>query len=421
MFATAQSTKNTQPQKLTSLPGDSTLDEYEKKIHNFAVPPQAKYQIYIKPCYRLGEDTCEMQVVDTTIPAKISKPTSTDHMSTKLNKFVNRYNHMSLELLLLNTTDKYHMGAILLDEAAATDPPSDSLSAILGALYNDTLRYFIKNYAYVEPCVKSTGAPTVIPKAHNQVHSTMQWITQVRGKWNSLTDLQRAYLGMRYTNPPHPPEVTGLIGADVLAASYMNSLLRYRHHECKSAKRVQTHFENLAGHVSRATDTKNLTEARGEFAATKVMLTLYGSEDPQQANYQLKWYFVGHGHTGVDQIWAKRSPNGVITQYVIVEAKGSCNASLGTASYGEQMSPRWVYHHILNIYKNGQTRSLGQKILSAMLGVTGFEGVKVWGLIVQSLFDKERPTDTNSNVIEFQDCGQYKIDPATLKDDPFKD
>ena len=195
------------------------------------------------------------------------------------------------------------------------------------------------------------------------------------------------------------------------AAKTYQTTHRFAHHEAKSAQRLSTHFGALSTRaLQRAQGSKNplpqyVTETRGEHMAAKVLLTCL----PDSGNYQLKLGFVPNGHHGIDQIWARRDPgSGAVTEYIIVEAKGSSEAHLGLPEYGEQMSPKWVFSSLMNmanVQGGGRDARLAAKILTAMFsdnftnqGTAQNPGV--WGLILKALYDHNKPNSMHNKMIE---------------------
>jgi hypothetical protein len=181
---------------------------------------------------------------------------------------------------------------------------------------------------------------------------------------------------------------------------------RFGHHEHKSASRLSTHFTNIAGRAGHITPAGNpspqfVSEARGEHVGAKVLLTALGDDD-----YQLKLGFRPGGHTGIDQIWVRRGRNtGAVTEYFIVEAKGSQGANLGLPQHlGAQMSARWVFNGLMALANSGTPEArTGEKALRAMFDDNA--AIPVTGLVIKSLFE---PAHGNwSQVVEVIGLGQY--------------
>lgn len=196
-----------------------------------------------------------------------------------------------------------------------------------------------------------------------------------------------------------------------MATNTYNTTYRFSHHEAKSAERLSTHFTELSTRAAQLTKQTQLpmpqyvTETRGEHMAAKVLLTCL----QDSGNYQLKLGFVPGGHHGIDQIWARRdSGSGAVTEYIIVEAKGSAGAQLGLPEYGEQMSPKWVFSSLMdmaNVQGGGRDARLAAKILTAMFsdnftGQGTAQNPGVWGLVLKALYDHNKPTSMHHKVIE---------------------
>ena len=196
------------------------------------------------------------------------------------------------------------------------------------------------------------------------------------------------------------------------AAQTYNTTHRFAHHENKSAQRLSNHFQALSTRALYRTNTnantpmpQYVTETRGEHMAAKVLLTCL----PDSGNYQLKLGFIPGGHHGIDQIWARRDAGtGAVTEYIIVEAKGSVGAHLGLAEYGEQMSSKWVFSSLMamaNAHPVTREARLARKVLTAMFddnfanqGTAQTPGV--WGLVLKALYAHDKPNSTHTKVIE---------------------
>ncbi|MEP9318437.1 hypothetical protein ABKS89_14970 [Pseudomonas sp. LABIM340] len=185
---------------------------------------------------------------------------------------------------------------------------------------------------------------------------------------------------------------------------YTNTTLmgfeKYMKHEGKSLARLKTHFSELASSIptqSGSHQSRVVTEARGEYASSKIMLT------SQSADYQLK---VGKSKAGrpngIDQIWVKRNMvSGAVERYVLVEAKGSVKAHPGFTETGEQMSPRWVFFVLLMMAAKDASYvdpehgvNTARKIITALIN-PGHPPVS--GVMVKSLFGSK----SAENVLDF--------------------
>ncbi|TWC22599.1 hypothetical protein FBY06_105181 [Pseudomonas sp. SJZ085] len=177
-------------------------------------------------------------------------------------------------------------------------------------------------------------------------------------------------------------------------------------HDRKSGNRIQNHFQNL----ENSNAIHFASETRGEYAAAKLLITVLGNE------YQMKIGKASSGRTnGIDQIWVKRNLiSGVVEEYIIVECKGSVDASLNEAKYGWQMSPCWVFYCLVGLLgTNGSLASTSttdvfakttmvRKILNALIN-PGPPVVK--GLVIQPM----TKSITAPNNIEMVDLGAYDL------------
>lgn len=185
---------------------------------------------------------------------------------------------------------------------------------------------------------------------------------------------------------------------------------RFKRHDNRSGNRLSKHYENLAHGL---TTKQAITAARGEYAATKLLITAYGID------YQLKRGKSPNGTrpNGIDQIWVKRDRHtGDVREYLIIEAKGSVLASLDHSKTGQQMSPRWLFWCLIKMAKGdkkytdqfnskAKTQSLPSKILDALIN-TG--GVPVRGIVFHSLYGSV----SESKVVQMTDLGPYDFSHA---------
>jgi hypothetical protein len=174
---------------------------------------------------------------------------------------------------------------------------------------------------------------------------------------------------------------------------------RATHHNFRSTQRTQSFYTAAETHLQHHTVTRSIgTEMRGEIAATEYVIAGNG--------YHLKMAFDGQGHTGIDQIWVRRV-NGEITEYMIVEAKGSYNAKLGHAVKGTQMSPRWVYVSLMEMIQKNSHTDTARKILAAIHGVTA---VAVTGGMVKCKFKPSLGHNAHDqHTIIYHGYDDYKI------------
>lgn len=205
---------------------------------------------------------------------------------------------------------------------------------------------------------------------------------------------------------------------------------RFNLHEAKTAARLRQQLSNVAANIksnSPSALSREVTEARGEYAATKIILTLFGSPEFRQifgtaGELQLKIGKAAQGsQNGIDQIWVERDmATGDVKRYFIVEAKGNKDATVGfTQQTGYQMSFRWLFYALVMMWR-GDGRYMDQtspnqsrtakKILDAMFDDQ--KRIKVVGLKVKSLFGGGR--DFNS-IVELTYYGEYNA-PEVLQD-----
>ena len=197
-------------------------------------------------------------------------------------------------------------------------------------------------------------------------------------KLPSSTPAEQALIGTEYAaliaDPQTSAIVNSVIGPPVyispsqhlahVVARQQGARARYflghraAHHQYRSAVRTQAFYQDVDQHLQTHPVTRSIgTEMRGEVAATEYLIA--------ETGYELKMAFSGQGHTGIDQIWVKRL-HGDITEYMIVEAKGSYNAKLQQAQKGMQMSARWVYVSLMEMVRAGAHVEMARKILAAI-------------------------------------------------------
>ncbi|MGH1485268.1 MAG: hypothetical protein ACRBCI_03540 [Cellvibrionaceae bacterium] len=102
-----------------------------------------------------------------------------------------------------------------------------------------------------------------------------------------------------------------------------------------------------------------ITEAKGERAAADYMSNNHPDADI------VRGFEPG---TGFDQVWAKRNPDGSVSEYMIVEAKGP-GAKLSTnANKGKQMSQEWVENTAEQMSRSSNTSAsqLGNDVMDAI-------------------------------------------------------
>ncbi|MET3457642.1 MULTISPECIES: hypothetical protein [Pseudomonas] len=206
-------------------------------------------------------------------------------------------------------------------------------------------------------------------------------------------------------NHPNIKQCVHALSKDPAAYSEVSGWLKFRKNDVKSGNRLNNHYSNL-----RDSNAKHYaSENRGEYGAAKLMVTVMGT------HYQLKIGKASSGRTnGIDQIWVKRNlRTGAVEEYLIVECKGSVDAHLGDASYGRQMSTRWVFYCLLGLLgSNGNLAStstsdvyakkaLVNKILLALIN----PGIPVRGMIVQPM----RKSKTDPDSIDVYELGTYSL------------
>ena len=156
---------------------------------------------------------------------------------------------------------------------------------------------------------------------------------------------------------------------------------------------------------------------RGEYAAAKILTTLFSKQDndlynPKYSDYQMKLGYVEG--TGLDQIWAVREKSGDVKKYVLVEAKGSRDAELGWPSVGQQMSAAWVISALMKLAEKGNRISnTAKKILDEIFKEDG-KGKPVAGLIIQAAFSPENKGGTNNTVV-VRRLSNYNMDAETAQ------
>lgn len=181
---------------------------------------------------------------------------------------------------------------------------------------------------------------------------------------------------------------------------------RFKRNDIKSGNRLSTHYTNLGADLG---SSQSRTAARGEYAASKLLITAYG------VDYQMKMGKSANGTrpNGIDQIWVKRDMRtGDVIEYLIVEAKGSVNATLGHPNTGQQMSPKWLFWCLIKMagnkasYIGAETKTdLPIKILNALIN---HGGVPVRGIIFHSLYGSKN----ESKVVQMNDIGLYQFASA---------
>lgn len=260
---------------------------------------------------------------------------------------------------------------------------------------------------------RHTGGSTLAHTVFDSANPDVQWILAHRTETLAALEYirQLGQVSQRAREAWNHYDAVTRLGADTLqavrswlfGADNSGGWHRFKRNDVKSGDRLKRHYENLGADVSTE---QAVTAARGEYAASKLLVTAYG------ANYQMKMgKSAGGGRpNGIDQIWVKRDmQTGNVVEYLIVEAKGSVNATLGHPSTGQQMSPKWLFWCLLKMvardgrYMDAQTSSdLPRKILDALINPGG---IPVRGVIFQSLYGSLN----ESKVVQMTDIGLYQF------------
>lgn len=260
---------------------------------------------------------------------------------------------------------------------------------------------------------RHTAGTTVAHSLFDSTDPDVQWILAHRFETlSAITDVQQ-YRWIR----PHAAAAWGhyqaLLSKDPNTREAVRNWLygqdhsvgwgRFKRNDTKSGNRLSSHYTNLGTGLNTE---QARTAARGEYAASKLLITAYGP------NYQLKMgkSVGGSRPNGIDQIWVKRDmQTGNVLEYLIIEAKGSVNATLGHPSTGQQMSPKWLFWCLVRMaaghgsYIDVQTsRELPKKILSALINNGG---IPVRGVVFHSLYGSQN----ESKVVEMTDLGLYNF------------
>ncbi|MGN8275851.1 hypothetical protein [Pseudomonas sp. SMN5] len=292
-----------------------------------------------------------------------------DHVITQ---YQNRYGanigstHLATQLILLDSTDEAQIKRAIRRDARYTDPKhinrNPSASVVFGIndrALAEKVQWFMENIEETRKGFETMAARLTPQGEFGRRFSEIVTLNSAN------YDLMRNVKSWLY---------------DAYGSS-QPGWERFVHHDIYSARRVRTHFENL-GDAGK-------TEARGEYAATKFLLTIEGQ------NYQMKIGKAASGRTnGIDQIWTRRNMlTGAIEEYLIIESKGSLGGTLTNTEYGQQMSPRWVFNCLIGLFGTDYRlassaasdkyakQTLVVKILDAMINDT----IPVTGYIFQAM------------------------------------
>lgn len=298
--------------------------------------------------------------------------TQEERVIEQLQNRYNRYtgNHSTAQLVLLDTNDQDLVEQALRRDARRTsfDDPYQG---------NDDVRWLAKN---------RTEAERHISKKEFSFEVNFR-LARLRSQNPQL--FQQIFQWIAWQDPGQP---------------------RIGHHDAKGATRLRNHYTNLRSGLDRK---QGITEARGEYAAAKILITV------MQEHYQMKMGKAGDGGrpNGIDQIWVKRDPyTGTVNEYLIVEAKGSINAHLGHPQDGQQMSPRWLFTRLVQMaaghgsfIDDDTNRRLPRKILEAMFDDT--RTVLVRGIVFHALYG----TTNENQVVQMTDLGTYNQPEAVTQ------
>ena len=357
--------------------------------------PEWSRHISLDNMTALWNRTTQAQNTNFAVPAQMNVTQQSHYYGNQMGQMPqlqNRYaaGALTAQLLLLdvhvqanqnvqNMATQAAMVATLTQEAANTQFAHPALGAL--DISNPHVRWIVKN-----------------PAGHLPIHGG-----QFATHWAAIPLAQQTALQLAGLDPSQP-------NYSYMAAFFMKQNYeatgRFGHHENKSASRLSTHFTDISARAGHITPTGNpmpqyVSEARGEHVAAKVLLTALGTDD-----YQLKLGFRPGGHVGIDQIWVRRNRNtGAVTEYIIVEAKGSQGANLGLPQdLGAQMSPRWVFNRLMLLANSGTPEArTGQKALLAMFDDNA--AIPVIGLVIKSLFEPDH--GSWSQVVEVTGLGRY--------------
>ncbi|NNB94174.1 hypothetical protein HI113_09690 [Corallococcus exiguus] len=300
------------------------------------------------------------------------------------------------QLILLDTDEEDAMLKALQKDAKRTAFPDPALSH---AMFSDPdMRYLVKHSKRLRDNIKKHGSYTALGSAFDPDLKSRLEDLKKRHKWDDQK-VKEEIEPIRKHFRTHRNE-------------YLDNY-RAGHHDSRSAARLKAHLETLAEKLKNDGGSGRFAAARGEYATSKALLTLFGTERWEMK----KGVAVSGGANGIDQIWVQRDDRGNIICYLIVEAKGSNGARLEYRDTGEQMSPRWVFNCLLQMasgnrkyYDTSQPNQqrMAKKILDAMFDPNG---PKVYGMKIHSLYGQ----NTFNLCVEIRDMGEYN-DPQALVD-----
>jgi hypothetical protein len=199
------------------------------------------------------------------------------------------------------------------------------------------------------------------------------------GESGGRTSLSRKVKRQRVAiQPVLPCEVEKMI------ADRADEALLKQHLEAIDVHR-QKYEKRLAEEPDVVAHKAKITEAKGEFEATVLMLKAHG-------DHRILWTF-GPG-TGFDQLWFVQSPDDT---YVIVEAKGPGAKLSEGAKKGDQMSTEWVRNTLEELSHSKSLSDTDRGHVEKMLkGIDVGPPPKVTGKVITA--------EPGGGAIEMTDC-----------------
>ncbi|MGG7554647.1 hypothetical protein [Pseudomonas frederiksbergensis] len=280
--------------------------------------------------------------------------------------YLNRYADTSSpdnagQLILLDNDTQIQIATALERDAKFTIAKEKRASEILLGEYQANAEWLIQNWETT--------------KAH---------IKGLLNRENLCSTVSSHLMQLRNYNQAHYLKLQTAVWYDESVPSFVHD--RTVSNGTKSASRIIKHYQSLGSDLSRK---EKRTEARGDYAATKLFLTVMGPD------FQMKMG-KSNGNTrphGIDQIWVRRDvKTGDVAAYYIVESKGSSGAHLGLTKTGEQMSSQWLFNCLLKMADGKKThidrqtsKEMPKKILKAMIN----SSPPVKGVIFNSLYGSQ--------------------------------
>jgi hypothetical protein len=318
-----------------------------------------------------------------------------DHV---VNQYQNRYGanigstHLATQLILLDSTDEEQIKQAIRRDARHTGPKHINKAVSAAVVFNiqdywlaERVQWFMENKEEAQQGFTSRDMRQIPPAEFNR-------------RFNEIVDRNRANFDLMRNVKSW---VFGSFGAS------QPGWERFVHHDIYSARRVRTHLNNL--------NDAGTAEARGEYAATKYLLTIQGQD------YQMKIGKAASGRTnGIDQIWIRRNmSSGAVEEYLIIESKGSLGAKLTNTLYGQQMSPMWIFRCLIGLFSDDYRlassstadqyakSTLVEKILDALIN----DKAPVTGYIFQTMTGLK----TGAESLVIQKLGRYNLINAYQK------